>query len=102
MLNISRSIFIPFVWLLNSLSNIIEKRIEKRGYTVSMEELNKALELTTQTEATEEQRDILRGIFNFGMLSVKQVMKSRMDITAIDIEMDVLDEFERAIGGLDD
>ena len=88
MIDISRSFLKPFTWFLNSFSNIIERRIEKKGYTVSVEELNKALELTTQTEATEEERDILKGIFYFGMLSVKQVMKSRVDITAIDIESD--------------
>ncbi|MFC2126193.1 gliding motility-associated protein GldE [Bacteroidota bacterium] len=86
MIDVSRSFLKPFTWFLNSFSNIIEKRIEKRGYTVSVEELNKALELTTKSETTEEERGILKGIFNFGMLSVKQVMKSRVDITAIDIE----------------
>ncbi len=85
MIDFSRSFLKPLTWSLNSVSNIIEKSIEKRGYTVSVEELNKALELTTKTE---EERDIFKGIFNFGMLSVKQVMKSRVDITAIDIESD--------------
>lgn len=88
MLDVSRSFLKPITWFLNSVSNIIERRIEKRGYTVSVEELNKALELTTKTEATIEEREILKGIFNFGMLSVRQVMKSRLDITAIDIDTD--------------
>jgi len=98
MIDISRSFLKPFTWFLNSFSNIIEKRIEKRGYTVSVKELNKALELTTKTEATEEERDILKGIFNFGMLSVKQVMKSRVDITAFEIETsfhDLMDKINK-------
>ena len=52
-----------------------------------MDELNQALELTTE-DAADEEKDILKGIVNFGTLTVKQVMKSRMEITAIDTEMD--------------
>lgn len=78
----------PLTYLLMNFSNIIEKRIEKKGYTISVDELNQALEITTEKEATEEEKDILKGIVNFGTLSVKQIMKSRLDITAFDIELD--------------
>ncbi len=78
----------PLTFLLMSFSNILEKRIEKKGYTISVDELNQALEITTEKEATEEEKDILKGIVNFGTLSVKQIMKSRLDITAFDIELD--------------
>ena len=36
----------------------------------------------------EEEKEILRGIVNFGTLNVRQVMKSRMEISAIDVEID--------------
>ena len=78
----------PLSYLLTSMSSIIERRVEKKGYDISIEELNKALELTaTEQETTEEERDILKGIVNFGTLTVTQVMKSRIDIIAIDNEM---------------
>ncbi|UZD21450.1 gliding motility-associated protein GldE [Algoriphagus halophytocola] len=77
----------PISVFLMSFSNLIEKRIEKKGYSLSVNELNQALDLTTEDTPNEE-REILRGIVNFGTLTVKQVMQSRMDITAIDIEMD--------------
>ena len=81
--------FSPVSWLLMSISNVFETRIEKKGYNLSVDELNQALELTTKGKATsEEEKGILKGIVNFGTLSVKQVMRSRMDITAIDTEMD--------------
>lgn len=78
----------PVSWLLMSISNVIEKRIERKGYNLSVDELNQALEITAEETTTEEEKGILKGIVNFGTLSVKQVMKSRMDITAIDIETD--------------
>jgi gliding motility-associated protein GldE len=46
------------------------------------------LELTTNEETTEEEKGILKGIVNFGQLSVKQVMRSRVDITAFDDTLD--------------
>jgi gliding motility-associated protein GldE len=77
----------PLSSLLMSISNIIEKRIEKRGYSLSVDQLNQALEITTEN-TTEEEKDILKGIVNFSTLSVRQVMQSRMDITAVEIETD--------------
>ena len=89
LLKICESIFRPLSFILMSLSNIIENRFEKKGYDISVEELHHALELTTTNEeTTEEEKDILKGIVNFGTLTVKQVMKSRMDITAFDTELD--------------
>jgi len=80
--------FKPISWVLMSMSNVIERKFEKKGYNVSVDELNHALDLTPEQETTPNQKDILKGIVNFSTLSVKQVMKSRMDITAFDIEMD--------------
>ncbi|REG87102.1 gliding motility-associated protein GldE [Algoriphagus antarcticus] len=77
----------PFSMFLMAFSNVLEKRIEKKGYSLSVNELNQALELSTE-DAPNEEREILRGIVNFGTLTVKQVMQSRMDITAIDMDMD--------------
>ena len=88
LLAFSYKVFKPLSWLLVNVSNIIEHRIEKKGYNVSVDELNEALEMATDQETTDEEKGILRGIVNFGTLSVKQVMRSRIDITAIDLETD--------------
>lgn len=77
----------PVSLVLMTMSNIIEKKIEKRGYSLSVDELHQALEITA-VDTSSEERDILKGIVNFGTLSVKQVMRSRMDVTAVDVEMD--------------
>jgi putative hemolysin len=77
----------PFSAFLIAFSNIIEKRVQQKGYSLSVDELNQALELTTE-DTPEEEKEILRGIVNFSTLSVRQVMKSRMDISAVDVEID--------------
>ncbi len=82
------SICRPLSWLLLGMSQLVERRIEKKGYSTTVEELNQALELTTRNNnTTEEEKDILKGIVNFGTLTVKQVMKSRVDISALDSEL---------------
>lgn len=81
------SICRPISWLLLGMSRLVERRIEKKGYSTTVEELNQALELTTYNNNTsDEEKDILKGIVNFGTLTVKQVMKSRVDISALDTE----------------
>ena len=78
----------PVSWPLMNLSNILERRVERKGYSTTVEELNQALDLTTDNNGTtEEEKDILKGIVNFGILTVKQVMKSRVDISAVEIEL---------------
>lgn len=89
LLMFSYRLFKPISWFLMSLTNLIEKRVEKKGYNLSVEEIHQALEISVEKEeVTEEEKGILKGIVNFGTLSVKQVMKSRMDITAFDKETD--------------
>ncbi len=77
----------PLSAFLMASSNLIERRIQKRSYSLSVDELNHALELTTEDTPNEE-KGILKGIVNFGTLTVKQVMRSRMEITAVSIDMD--------------
>ena len=91
LISMASFIFRPVSWVLLSLSNIIESRIERKGYNLSVDDLNQALELTTNHNTSEEEKGILKGIVNFGTLSVKQVMRSRMEITALDIETDFHD-----------
>jgi len=77
----------PLAWLLLNSTQLIEKRITRRGYTVSVDELTQAVEITTKSDKTpEDQKDILMSLVNFGAISAKQILRSRLDITAVDIE----------------
>ncbi len=81
-------IFKPIAVPLLGISNMIEGRIKRRGYSVSIDDLNQALEMTTGKDTSAEQKEILRGIVNFSHTTVRQIMRTRMDITAFDIELD--------------
>lgn len=60
-----------------------------------MQDLNKALEMTTDQDTTEEEKEIIKGIVAFGTISVRQVMRSRIDITAVDKTMDFHDLMDK-------
>lgn len=83
------SIFRPISALLMGVGGVIERRIAKRGFSSTVEELNQAVEMTTDNpETSVDEREILRGIVNFGTLTVKQVMRSRLEISTADVELD--------------
>ncbi|HRK54873.1 MAG TPA: gliding motility-associated protein GldE [Cyclobacteriaceae bacterium] len=88
-------IFIPLSWLLLKMGNVVERRFKKKGYSTTVEELNQALEITTENnETTAEEKDILKGIVNFGTLTVKQVMQSRVDVSAVEYDLNFTELME--------
>lgn len=84
-LKILVGLFYPLSSLLVSSTNLIDKRISRNSYNVSMSEISDAIELTTGTDTPEGEKKILQGIARFGDTEVKEIMKSRMDVTAVDI-----------------
>jgi putative hemolysin len=78
----------PISWVKAFLvngSNIINKRTRKKGVRISSDELEKALALTKEDDTTDEEQKLLEGIVKFGNTEVRQIMRSRMDVCAIDI-----------------
>ncbi len=80
-------VFTPLSKALLGISGLIEKRVKKKSYTLTSQELNQALEITTDENTSDREKDILRGILNFGNISVKSVMQARRDIVAFDTSM---------------
>jgi len=78
-------VFYPLSILLVRSSNFIDKRISKKGAYLSMSELSEAIELTSDDDTPEEERKILKGIVKFSDIDVKEIMKSRVDVTSADI-----------------
>jgi gliding motility-associated protein GldE len=79
----------PFSIFLIKMTGLIEKKFNKNGGDASGGDLNQALELVTESTITSEgDKGFLRGIMNFGTLTVKEVMSSRDNISAIDSDMD--------------
>jgi len=78
-----RKVFYPLSYLLVTTTNFIDKRLAQKQTEVSVEEISKALDITGH-ESKEEERRMLRSIVEFGNTDVKEVMKSRVDVLAIE------------------
>lgn len=90
-LMIMLKLFKPLASFLVKGSNLIERRLERKtdSTSPSRAEIDQAIELTVVDDTTENSEiDILKRIVSFGDVMVKQIMTARVDVIAIDIEMD--------------
>jgi len=83
-LNISNKIFSPLSIILTSSTAIIDKKIKQKKEIISMDEIAEAVELTSEKNKNEEEQKILKSIVEFGSIDVKEIMKSRVDVIAIE------------------
>ena len=67
-------------------TNFLNKKLHKSS-SISVGQLSQALELTSDTDTTQEEHKILSGIVSFGNTDIRAVMKPRIDISAINEEM---------------
>jgi putative hemolysin len=71
--------------ILVSLSDTIERKLEKKRKNLTLtdkEDIEDALDITL--DKNEQELDILKSILNFNDVSVKQIMKPRTDVVALD------------------
>ncbi|MDP4865987.1 MAG: gliding motility-associated protein GldE [Crocinitomicaceae bacterium] len=77
----------PISWLKTFLvhgTKFIQRTAKRKGVKITTDELEMALELTKQESTSEEEHKILEGIVKFGNTDARQIMKSRMDIVALE------------------
>jgi magnesium and cobalt exporter, CNNM family len=83
-MNFLEKVFRPISSFLIFSTSIVKNRFHKKQ-NISIDDLSSALDLTTK--GIEEDKKILKGIVEFGNIDVKEIMKSRMDVVAADINM---------------
>lgn len=79
-----RRVLHPLSSLLVRTTRIIDKIMARKRPNLSMHELSHALEITADDSTTEEDKELLRGIIKFGNTYVREIMKSRVDVVAVD------------------
>ena len=62
---------------------------------MSMQELDEAIDIKTDDEASLEEKNIMKGIVKFGNISVKQIMRSRLDVSGIEYNSSFDDVIKR-------
>ena len=66
-------------------TTIIDKKVKVHEHTVSADELTHAIDITTDAHTGQQEKAILKGIVNFGSKTVRQIMKGRIDVSAIEV-----------------
>ena len=83
-LTVLKKVFSPLSALLVKSSIIVNKCVSKKNYSISVDDLSQALELTDKDEISEES-NILEGIIRFGDETAVEIMTPRLDIVDLEI-----------------
>lgn len=75
----------PFSEFLVRLANVINQSSIKQKHEISMDDLSKALELTSGEISYEHEKDMLEGIIRFREKNVNDILISRADVITLDL-----------------
>lgn len=78
------SLFSPLSSLLVKTTNFIDKRIEVKKQGISANELSHAIDIAHDDAGMEEDKQLLYGIVQFSNIYAREIMKSRMDVVAVE------------------
>jgi len=76
--------FKPLSSLLVRSTTLIDKRISIKSQNISYSELSEAIEMTVDENVPVQEKMILKGFASFGDKEVKEIMQSRVNVTAVD------------------
>jgi len=83
-LKVMNNIFRPVSNMLVSSTSFIEEKMgNKPGNDLSPEDFEQAIELTVGHTATREEVNIFKGILKFGNITARQIMRARLDVSAV-------------------
>lgn len=79
-------LFTPISGPMRAVTLWIQNKLGEQKTNFNVDQLSQALELTSEEDTTTEEQKILQGIVSFGNTDVKQVMRPRMDVFALNKE----------------
>jgi gliding motility-associated protein GldE len=69
-------------WLVH-LSDSFEKFLGGRANSYNYDNLDRDIDSSTDNKASEEEKNILKGIAKFGNITVRQIMRTRLDVSGV-------------------
>lgn len=82
-------------WTVSLADGIGQRAGAGRSDAMSIQELDMAIDIKTDDEASQEEKNIMKGIVKFGNISVKQIMRSRLEVNGIDLKSSFGDLIKR-------
>lgn len=83
-IHILQKLWNPLSSLLIRSTTFVDRSIARKGMNISLSELEEAIDITTNEDTPEDEKKILKGIVNFTEVEVKEIMKPRVHITAVE------------------
>ena len=71
-------------WIVSLADGIGKRAGANSTEAMSMQELDAAIDIKTDEEASPEEKNIMKGIVKFGNITVKQIMRSRLDVSGVE------------------
>jgi gliding motility-associated protein GldE len=78
--------FKPINYVLVNSTQTLEKRLKHYNDEIDIEEINKAIEITVEKKESKQDARLLKGIVHFGNITVKQIMRPRTEVSAVNKE----------------
>ena len=70
-------------WVVSLADGIGKNMGANKSEALNMQELDEAIDIKTDEEASPEEKNIMKGIVKFGTISVKQIMRSRLEVNGV-------------------
>lgn len=77
-------IFYPLSSLLMLTTKVVDKKLSGTSLNISMSDLSEAIDFTVDKGTPAEETKILKGIVEFSDIEAREIMKSRLDVVAVD------------------
>jgi len=74
-------------WVISVADGIAKRTGAAKTEAMNIQELDQAIDIKTDEEASQEEETIMKGIVKFSNISEKQVMRSRLDVSGIEYNM---------------
>lgn len=84
---IDKYIFFFLTIPMSFFTEFIQNRLVFKSTSLSMDKISDALDLTDKSETSKEEQKILKGIVSFGSIETKNIMKPRIDVFSVSIDM---------------
>ncbi len=95
LIEVFNSLFFRISTRLVSLGDRIEKRFSSGSSRMDHTQLDYAIDLLPDNEASNAEKQILKGIRKFGNTTVKQTMRTRLDVSGIEFNTNFTDVKQR-------
>lgn len=75
-------------WFVSVADRIGQRLGTNKADAISIQELDEAIDIQPDNEASLEEKNIMKGVVKFGTIAVKQIMRSRLEVNGVSYDSD--------------